>query len=87
MKLSANFLTHVTRGEHYMIPASDASVSGIVKNNETAAFIVDCLKSDTTASAIVDRILDEYDGVDRQTVERDVAGILDKLRTIGALDE
>ena len=62
MKLNPKFLTHVTKGEHYMISTSDTKFKGIVKNNETAAFIVECLKSDTTESAIVDKLLTEYKG-------------------------
>ena len=85
MKLNPKFLTHVTRGEHYIISTSGTDFSGIVKNNETAAFIIDCLKSDTTESAVVDKILAEYTGVDRSTVERDVAAEISKLRSIGAI--
>lgn len=87
MKLDPRFLTHVTRGEHYMISTSDTKFKGIVKNNETAAFIIECLKSDTTEKAIVDNILAEYTGADRPTVERDVKNIIGKLVSIGALAE
>lgn len=87
MKLNPHFLTHVTKGEHYMISTSDTKFKGIVRNNETAAFIIECLKSDTTESAVVDRILAEYEGADRATVTRDVADFIGKLRSIGALEE
>ncbi|MBP1534446.1 MAG: PqqD family protein [Ruminococcus sp.] len=87
MKLDPRFLTHVTRGEHYMISTSDTKFKGIVKNNETAAFIVECLKADTTENAIVDNILAEYTGAERPTVERDVKNIIGKLVSIGALAE
>ncbi|MBR4626513.1 MAG: PqqD family protein [Ruminococcus sp.] len=87
MKLNPKFLTHVTKGEHYIISTSDTKFKGIVKNNETAAFIVECLKTDTTETDVVDKLLAEYKGADRPTVERDVAGIISKLRSIGALVE
>ncbi len=87
MKLNSKFLTHTTKGEHYMISTSDTKFKGIVKNNETAAFIVECLKSDTTESAIAQKLLTEYKGADRPTVERDVANIIGKLRSIGAIEE
>ena len=51
MKLNPKFLTHETRGEHYIISTSGTDFSGIVKNNETAAFIIDCLKSDVALFA------------------------------------
>lgn len=87
MKLNPRFLTHETKGEHYIISTSDTKFKGIVKNNDTAAFIVECLKTDTTESAVVDKVLGEYEGADRITVKRDVANIIDALRSIGALEE
>ena len=85
MKLNPNFITHETNGEHYIISTGKARFSGIVKNNETAAFIVECLKTETTESAIVDKLLAKYDGADRVTVEVDVKNIISKLRSIGAV--
>ena len=87
MKLDPRFLTHETKGEHYIISTSGTQFKGIVKNNETAAFIVETLKTDTTESIIVDKLLVEYKDVDRQIVEQDVKSILGKLRSIGALIE
>ena len=87
MKLNPKFLTHETKGEHYIISTSDTEFKGILKNNETAVFIVECLKTNTTESAVVDKLLAEYKGADRPTVERDVANIICKLRSIGAIEE
>lgn len=87
MKLNPKFLTHTTKGEHYIISTSDTDFKGIVKNNETAAFIVECLKTDTTESEIVDKLMSEYKGADRPTVEHDVENIIGQLRSIGAIIE
>lgn len=87
MKLNDNFLTHITKDEHYMISTGDTSFKGIVKNNGTAAFIIECLKNETTENQIVDNILKEYSETDRNIVEKDVANIIEKLRSIGAIDE
>lgn len=87
MKLNPRFLTHQTKGEHYMISTGDTVFKGIVKNNETAAFIIQCLQTDTTEEAIVERLLAAYEGADRATVTGDVANIIDKLRSIGAIEE
>ncbi len=48
---------------------------------------MECLKTDTTENEIVDKLLAEYKNADRPTVERDVANVLDKLRSIEALEE
>ncbi len=87
MKLNPKYLTYQTKGEHYIISTSGTKYSGIIKNNETAAFIIECLKTDTTENEIVDRLLAEYKNADRPTVERDVANVLEKLRSIEALEE
>lgn len=87
MKRNSKFLTHKTKGEHYMISTNDAKFKGIVKNNETAAYIIECLKEDATEEVIVDKIMAEYEGVDRSTVERDVANVISKLRSIGAIED
>lgn len=87
MKLNPNFLTHETKGEYYIISTSNTKFKGIVKNNETAAFIVECLKSDTTESTVVDKLLAEYPKADRTVVTQDVSEIIAKLRSIGAIKE
>ena len=87
MKLDPRFITHETKGEHYIISTSETKFCGIIKNNETAALIVECLKENTFESDIVDKIMSEYSGVDRTTVETDVSNVIDILRGIGAIIE
>ena len=70
-----------------MISAGGTNFSGLVKNNSTAAFIVECLKKETTVSEIVDRIMAEYSGAERSVVEKDVEGVIKKLRSIGAVQD
>lgn len=84
MKLNPKFLTHETKGEHITVSTTGTKFNGLIRSNPTAAFIVESLKSDTTESEIVDKILEKYD-VDRTTAEKDVADIIDKLRSIGAV--
>lgn len=89
MRLNSNFLTHTIGNEQMMVAAGSASqyFHGMVQSNSTAAFIVDCLKHETTEEEIVDAILSHYAGVDRATATADVREILDKLRSIHALVE
>lgn len=85
MKLKEGFITHNTGDEQIMVSAS-GGFSGLVRSNRTAAFIVDCLKTDTTEKDIVAKIMSEFDA-DEETVSADVQKILCKLRSIGAIDE
>lgn len=84
MKLNQKFLTHETKGEHITVSTTGTKFNGLIRSNPTAAFIVESLKNDTTESEIVDKMLEKYD-VDRNTAEKDVANIIGKLRSIGAV--
>lgn len=86
MRLKKEFVTQTIGDKQIMVAVEGAAFSGIVRSNETAAFIVDCLKRDTTKEAIVSAMYAEYDapiGVIAADVER----ILNILRRIGALEE
>ena len=87
MKLKKGFITHTVCGTHIMVAAGAEAVrfQGMVQSNETAAFIVDCLKDETTEDAIVDAILENYEA-ERSIVEKDVQDILSILRNIGAIE-
>ncbi len=85
MKLDSRFITHRSEGEHIMV-GTDGVFSGLVKSNSTAAFIVDCLENDTTEAEITAKMAEKYDAP-KEVIERDVRKILDKLRSIGAIDE
>lgn len=86
MKLKEGFITHETEGEQIMAATGNVNFAGLVRSNRTAAFIVDSLKKDTTKAAIVEKMTERYDA-SRKVIERDVETILEKLRSIGALDE
>lgn len=84
MKLNPKFLTHETKGEHITVSTAGTKFSGLIRSNPTAAFIIESLKAETTESEIVDKLLAKYD-VDRSTAEKDVADMIGKLRSIGAV--
>ena len=86
MKLKSGFITHQIQDTQRMVAAGEAAKSfhGLVRSNETAAFIVDCLKSETTEEEIVDKLVAEYD-VSRDMASEDVHAIIEKLESIDAL--
>lgn len=86
MKLKDNYITHETDGEQIMVAAGGSGFSGLVRSNATAAFIVDCLKTETTEADILEKMLAKYDG-DAKVMAEDIKMIIGKLRTIGAIDE
>ena len=86
MKLKKEFVTRMAGNAQVMVATEGAAFRGMVRSNETAAFIVDRLRRQTTPEAIIADMYAEYDapiGVIAADVER----ILGILREIGALDE
>lgn len=86
MKLKSDFITQDIEDTQFLVPLGGESFQGIVRSNKTAAFIVDCLKEETTAEAIVDAMCEKYDAP-REVIAADVAEILNTLRGIHALEE
>lgn len=84
MKLKKGFVTHNSNGEQILV-AADGSFNGIAKSNKTAAFIVDCLKEETTKEEIIDKMVQVYDAP-RETIEKDVTKIIEQLNAIGAIE-
>lgn len=86
MKLKDGFVTYETQDEHLLIPVGKHSFSGLVRSNETAAFIIEHLKEEMTKDQLEQAMVDHY-AIDRETASQDVAKVLEKLREIEALDE
>lgn len=85
LKLKENFVTQKIDGEQIMV-AAGGGFNGMVRNNATAAFIVDCLKTETTQEAILNAMCSRYDAP-REVMAAGVNKVLNNLRKIGALDE
>lgn len=87
MKLKEGFITYNTGDENLLVATGEAgkSFNGIVRNNETAAFIAELLKEEITEEEIVNRILDTYD-VDENTAKKDVRKLLDTFKREGFLE-
>ncbi len=86
MKLKSNFITQNIDETQFLVPLGTEAFSGIVRSNKTAAFIVDCLKTETSEDAIVARMCEKYDAP-RERIAADVQKALDSLRSIGAIEE
>ena len=85
MKLKDTYITHDSDGEQILLDTS-SSFAGLIRNNKTAAFIVECLKDDTTQEKIVEAMFEKYDAP-KDVLAKDVSEVLGKLRKVGALDE
>lgn len=85
MKLKKSFITHMSNGEQILVDVS-GEFSGLIRNNESAARIVDCLKTETSISEIVEQLSLEYEASNEE-LESAVKTVIDQLRSVGAIDE
>ena len=86
MRLKDSFMTQDIDDTQFLVPVGAEAFSGVVRSNKTAAFIVNCLKEDTTEERIVDAMCQKYDAP-RERIAADVREMLNTLHKIGALDE
>ena len=86
MKLKKEMLTHTMDGSQVMVSTDKDVFSGIVTSNKTAAFIVDCLKDETTQKKKKKAMFDKYDAP-MEMISEDVDEVISKLRSIGVIDE
>lgn len=85
MKLKKEFIVHESGGEYMLVATGKAKFSGLVRGNKTVGDILELLKKDTTADAVVDAMLEKYDAP-REKVEQDVKKVISELKKIGAID-
>ena len=86
MKLKNNFITHEIGDDQIMIATGNTDFNGMVKSNKTAAFIINCLKEDTTKEEIISRMMNKYDA-DKKIIEADVDKILNVLYEIDGVEK
>ena len=65
---------------------TSSSFAGLIRSNKTAAFIVECLKEETTQEKIVEAMFEKYDAP-KDVLAKGVSDVIEKLRKVGALEE
>ena len=70
------------------VPVGEAAerLHGVIRLNASAAFIIDCLRTETTEAEIVEKMLARYEAK-RGEVASGVEETLRQLREIGMLEE
>ena len=87
MKLKQGFVISKA-GEDYVAVATGQagkSFQGLVRNNATAAFLLEQLKNECSEEELIQALLDTYD-VDRETAEKDVEVFVKTIRDAGMLE-
>ncbi len=81
MKIKGDFVIKEMAGSTVVIPvgAQVMDFNGMLKLNDTGAFLFSNLKTDTTYEVLVDKLLEEYD-VTQEKAEQDVTAFVNKLK-------
>lgn len=88
MKLKDGIVTNSIDGESFAIATRNAvkDFNGLIRNNSTAAFIFELLKTHQTEASIVAAVTNKYD-VDEQTARADVNELLNLLKSKNLIEE
>lgn len=88
MKLKDGVFLHQVGDEYMGVTQGIAakSFNGLIRNNKTADSIMELLKEDTTEEKVITTMLEKYDAP-RELIAQDVLKIVEKLRSVGLLDE
>lgn len=88
MKLKSGMVQSKVGNEYVAVATGKAAenFNGIVRNNATAAFLVERMLKETTVDELVSALLDTYE-VEEEVARRDVLNVVDSFRKAGLLDE
>lgn len=80
MKIKSGFMLRKVGGQNVVVAVGAASreFNGIIKLNETGAFLWELLKKECSAEELTEELLKEYD-TDKETAAADVKAFLEKL--------
>ncbi len=88
MKIKKGFVLKEIAGQYVVVALGQASkiFNGIIKLNDSGKFIWDMLEKGAETDEIVDALLEEYEGVDREIAEADVQKFIYELKGANILE-
>ncbi len=88
MKLKKGFIVSKAGDDYVAVATGEAGKSfhGMVRNNVTAAFLLEQLQKDCTEDDLVNALLDAYD-VEEENARRDVQAFIKTIQDAGMLEE
>lgn len=80
MKIREGFMLRQVADNYVIVPVGKATYefNGMIKINETGAFIWECLKEDLSLEVLVDLLVKEYD-VTREVATNDLSFFINEL--------
>lgn len=86
MKLKQCFIISNTGDETVIVSTGENDFSGVIRLNETAGFIANCLQNDITKEEMIAKILKEYE-ITQDKAKSAVEKVLSALNQVGAIEE
>ena len=88
MHIKSDFLLRKVASSYMAVPVGSrtSEMSGIIALNETAAFLWDVFRKDTTIEEATNALLSEFD-TDEATARAAVERIVEQFRSEGLLEE
>ncbi len=88
MVIKEGFVAKEIAGQYVVVALGEASkvFNGIIKLNDSGRFIWDLIAAGKEKDIIVDALLEEYEGVDRETAEKDFDNFVNTLKGANILE-
>ena len=86
MKLLNIFESEEINNEKVMVSIDCEKFNGLIRANNTASYIIDCLKNDISENEIITNMVKEY-GITEERASQGVSSILNQLRELGLIIE
>ena len=86
MKLLNIFESEEINNERVMVSLDSKKFNGLIRANETASYIIDCLKNDISEKEIINNMTDKY-GITEERASQGVSSIINQLKELGLIIE
>lgn len=86
MRLKKSFICQELGQTRFLVSMDPENFRGFMRGNETTGFILDRLSQEISREDLIRAIAEEYDAPE-DVIARDTDSILDKLRSMNALEE
>ncbi len=87
MRLKQDYVVHYTGTEWMVVPTASCESQDVVSGNQTFGAIASLLKNESTKEEIAQRIRERFRVPEEVDVEHGIAGVVAKLREIGAIED
>ena len=89
MRIKEGYIVRKIVDDYIVVPTGDNIVdfAVAVSLNESGAFLWDILKEETEEAALIQALMQEFEGVDEETAKTDVSDFVSLLRANSFLEE